>query len=134
MSRENANLIRSLYDAFSRGDLPGVLASFDPEIVWNEAENFPYADRNPYLGPDAVVQGLFARLGSEWDYWNVEIEEILDAGNTVVATGRSKAQHKVTRVVLDAQFVHIWRIRAGRIVQFQQYADTAQAQRAVGSA
>jgi len=44
-----------------------------PDIQWNEAENFVYADGNPYVGPDAVVNGVFARLGAEWEYWNLEV-------------------------------------------------------------
>ena len=51
-----ADRIRSLYDAFAQGDVPTVLGSFDPEIVWMEAENINYADRNPYRGPQAVAE------------------------------------------------------------------------------
>src|ERR1017187_8878036 len=50
MSQANVDLIQSLYAAFARGDGPAVLAGMDPAIVWNEAENFLYADRNPYVG------------------------------------------------------------------------------------
>ena len=35
---------------------------FDPEIVWNEAESIPYADRNPYVGPQQVAEGVFGRI------------------------------------------------------------------------
>ena len=66
MSQENVDLVRGMYDAFAAGDVPTLLQSFDPEIVWNEAENFPYADGNPYVGPQAVVDGVFVRLGGEW--------------------------------------------------------------------
>ena len=59
MSR-NVEVIRGAYDAFERGDVPAVLASMAPNIEWNEAENFPYADGNPYIGPDAVVGGVRA--------------------------------------------------------------------------
>src|ERR1035438_2135465 len=41
MSQANIDLIQSLYAAFARGDGAAVLASMDPAIVWNEAENFP---------------------------------------------------------------------------------------------
>ncbi|MEO6259301.1 MAG: hypothetical protein ABIP63_03090, partial [Thermoanaerobaculia bacterium] len=43
-SPSNAQHIRSLYDAFARGDVPTVLGSLDPNIVWMEAENINYAD------------------------------------------------------------------------------------------
>ena len=51
MSKENVALIKGLYDGFTAGDVPGVLGRMSPSIVWNEAENFPYADKNPYIGP-----------------------------------------------------------------------------------
>ncbi len=49
MSEKNVDLVQSMYGAFARGDVPAVLESMDSEIVWNEAENFPYADGNPYV-------------------------------------------------------------------------------------
>ena len=49
MSQENVELVRAVYAAFAAGDVPAVLGAMSPEIVWHEAENFPYADRNPYL-------------------------------------------------------------------------------------
>lgn len=133
MSKENAQLIQSLYDAFAAGDVPTVLAAFDPQILWNEAENFPYADGNPYVGPDAVVSGIFARLGTDFDSFEVRVGEILDAGDTVVMSGRYVAKHKSGRA-LDAQVVHVWKVKGGKVVQFQQYTDTYQAQQVFGSA
>lgn len=129
---KNVNLVRNMYASFEKGDVASVLAAMDPQIEWNEAENFPYADGNPYIGPDAVVQGVFARLGGEWDYWNLVIEEILDAGESVVALGRYQARNKETGSEIDAQFAHVWRFKDGRATAFQQYADTAQVQKAVG--
>lgn len=132
MSTGNAEIVRSMYASFAVGDVPGVLGKFDPNIVWNEAENFPYADKNPYIGPAAVLEGLFMRLATEWDGWKVEVGELLDAGDTVVALGRYKATRKGTGAKLDAQFVHVWKFSGGKAVKFQQYADTAQAQKVYG--
>lgn len=132
MSQENVKVVESIYAAFASGDVPAVLGSMDPQIVWNEAENFPYADGNPYVGPDAIVEGVFMRLGSEWEYWNLAIKDLLDAGDTVVALGRYQAKNKQTGVEINAQFAHFWGIRSGKAATFQQYADTAQVQKAVG--
>ncbi len=133
MSQENVKTVQSMYAAFASGDVPTVLGAMDPGIVWNEAENFPYADGNPYVGPDAIVEGVFMRLVSEWEYWNLAVEEVLDAGDRVVALGRYQAKNKATGTVIDAQFAHFWGFRDGKAVTFQQYADTHQAQRAVGN-
>ena len=65
MKSANVELLKSLYAAFGRGDMPTVLAGMSPKIVWNEAEHNPYADRNPYIGPDAVLKGVFTRLNND---------------------------------------------------------------------
>jgi ketosteroid isomerase-like protein len=126
-------VIQDIYAAFARGDGPAALALMDAAMVWNEAENFPYADRNPYVGPAAIGEGVFFRLATEWDGFQAVPAEFLDAGESVVALGRYRATHKATGKALDAQFAHIWRLRDGKATTFQQYTDTAQARDAVSS-
>jgi len=130
---ENLTLIRNLYAAFASGDVPAVLAAFSPGIVWNEAENFPYADGNPYHGPDAVVAGVFARLGVDWDGFAVEVAELLDAGDTIVMLGRYRGTHTGTALAMNPQVAHVWRVAGGEIIGFQQYADTLAVARATGA-
>jgi len=134
MSQENVALIRAIYDAFAAGDIAGVLGAMSPDIVWNEAENFPYADRNPYRGPEAVLHGVFARIGAEWDGFEVVAEELIDGGDTVVALGRYRGVCKASGRAIDAQLAHVWRVEGGRAAAFQQYADTLQVARATGAA
>jgi ketosteroid isomerase-like protein len=132
MSAQNVDLVRSIYAAFAAGDVPGVVGRMTPDMVWNEAENFPYADGNPYRGPQAILGGVFARLGSEWDGFAAVPEEYLDAGDTVVVFGRYRGTYKATGRPLDAQMVHVWRIEDGRAARFQQYTDTLQTARVTG--
>lgn len=134
MSQENLDLIRSIYDAFAVGDVPGVVSRMSSDIVWNEAENFPYADGNPYEGPQAILAGVFARLGSEWDGFAAVPEEFLDAGDTIVVLGRYRGTCKATGKAMDAQLAHVWRVSDGKATRFQQYTDTLQAARVTGAA
>jgi len=133
MSQDNVGLIRSLYEAFGRGEVPVVLGAMDPTMQWNEAENFPYADRNPYVGPEAILQGVFLRLATEWDGFSVELGELHGASDVVVATGRYAGAFKKTGRRIHAQFAHVWKLRGGKAVSFQQYTDTLQVAKAVGS-
>ena len=116
MADNNAEIVRALYQAFGRGDMAEVLAAFDPNIEWNEAENFPYADGNPYVGPNAVLEGVFQRLGTEWDGFAALPTEVLDAGATVVALGHYTGVYKSTGRAVRAQFAHVYRMREGKIV------------------
>ena len=131
MSQENVDVIRGLYDSFGRGDVPAVLGQMDQQIEWREAENFVYADRNPYVGPQAILEGVFARLGSEWEGFTVTPEEWLDAGNHVVVLGTYTGRHRETGREVRAQFAHVWGVRGGGVVRFQQYTDTKQFAEAV---
>lgn len=131
MPESNLELIRNLYAAIARGDGPAALSGMDPAIVWYEAENFPYADRNPYIGSAAVAEGVFFRLATEWDDFQAAPAEFLDAGDTIIATGRYTGTYKATGIALDAQFAHHWKLQEGKVISFQQYTDTAQALRVV---
>lgn len=126
MPSENVALIQGLYAAFGAGDVPGAVSRMSPDIVWNEAEHFPYADGNPYVGPDAILAGVFARLGGEWDGFAAVPAEYLDAGDTVVVLGRYRGTYRATGRSLDAQLAHVWRIADGKVAGFQQYTDTFQ--------
>ena len=130
----NVDLIRAIYDAFAAGDVPGVLGRMGPAIEWNEAENFPYADNSPYIGPEAVAQGVFMRCATEWDGFGVQVDDIVDAGDTVVAFGRYLGTYKATGKPQNTQMAHVWRIADGRAVWFQQYADTLAVARVTGAA
>jgi ketosteroid isomerase-like protein len=131
MNSDHVTLIQQIYKAIARGDVPAVLGAFDSRIQWNEAEGFPYADGNPYVGPDAVLQGVFGRLIGEWDNFSVHPQSILATPAGAVALGRYSGTYKKNGRRIDAQFAHVWSIDDGKISGFQQYTDTAQFTRAI---
>jgi len=126
MNSEHVTVVTQLYDAFARGDVPAVIATFDAQIDWREAEGYAYADGNPYIGPDAVLHGVFGRLMADFDGFTVTPHEFLPTPDGVVTLGRYTGTNKSTGRPLDAQFAHVWRVHAGKIRRFQQYTDTAQ--------
>ncbi len=132
MSQENVDTVKELYAAFERGDLTTVREIMHSDIEWYEAENFPYDDGNPYVGQDAVLDGVYARLTGEWDRFAEELGNVLDAGEQIVTTGYYTGTYKPTGNNVWAQFVHVWTVRDGRITAFQQYTDTAQFKDAIG--
>lgn len=123
---QNADTVKALYDAFGRGDVPAVLGVFDHRIQWREAENFLYADGNPYIGPQAVAEGVFKRIVSDLGNFTIIPEHFIEGGDTVVVEGRYQGTMKATGAPIDAQFAHVWQLRDGKVVRFQQYTDTKQ--------
>jgi sugar lactone lactonase YvrE len=118
-------VVESVYTLFAAGDVEGFAALMAPDIVWNEAEGNPYADLNPYIGPEAVLTGLFARLLSDWENFTATPNEWVVEGNRVVVFGRYGQTWPATGQVLDIPFVHSWTVRDGLLAAFEQFTDTA---------
>lgn len=124
---QNITIIDSMYKAFEKGDIPIVLGLLDDKVVWNEAEGNAMADGNPYVGPEAVLNGVFARLGEEHEYFNLKEIELHNMYNDkVLATLRYDAKRKSNGALYDAQVAHLWTMKNGKVAAFQQYVDTKQ--------
>ena len=126
-SPDNVGIIDNLYKAFGTGDMPTVLGAMDDHIVWNEAEGNAYADGNPYIGPDAVLKGVFSRIGEDHEYFKLADIQLHDmSNNQVLATLRYDGKLKKNGAKYNVQAAHLWTLNNGKITGFQQYVDTKQ--------
>ena len=125
----NLNSVQGVYDAFAKGDIPAVLGFLSSDVDWTEAEGFPYG--GTYTGPEAVLEGVFMRLGTEWESFAVVPDEFIDGGDTVVVLGKYRGTYKATGKSFQANFAHVWKVREGKAVRFVQYVDTLIVQRAL---
>ncbi len=126
---ETVSSVRSLYEAFAKGDVPAVLGFLSPDIEWTEAEGFPYG--GTYHGPNAVLEGVFMKFGSEWGVFAAVPHEFIDGGDTVVALGTYNGTYKATGKSFQAEFAHVWKVKDGKAVKFQQYTDTLKVREAL---
>ena len=115
--------IHGAYAAFAKGDIPAVLALLAPKVEWIEAEGGPYG--GTYVGPAAVLQNVFMRLGGEWDGFSAVAHEFVANEDTVVALGEYSGTYKATGKSFKAPFAHVWKFRDGKVVAFHQHTDTA---------
>jgi uncharacterized protein len=116
-------IARSGYEAFARGDIPGVLAVMDPGVVWYEAESLPYG--GVYHGPEEVLENIFSAIGRDWVDYAAEPRRFIGGGDHVVVLGEYRGVHRESGGRLVAPFAHIWKFRDGRLVEFHQFTDTA---------
>ena len=131
---KSIDVITSLYEAFGRGDIPAVLGAMSPDIRWHQAEGNPYRPSGePWIGPDAVLNNLFVRLGAEWDGFAVHPKSFHDAGGIVIVEARYSGRYKATGKRMDTQVCHVFDIKDGKVTRFQQYVDTAKLQNVMGA-
>lgn len=125
MSEQNVQAIRSLYDAFNRGDLDTLERGFSRGLTWNEADNSLYCAGNPYRSFAAVRDGVFMPTNSDFDGFRCEVEQLIDGGDYVIGTGRYRGRHRKTGKTLSTQFCHVMHLGYdGKIDKIQEYADT----------
>jgi uncharacterized protein len=126
---DSVGVVRSAYEAFARGDVQAVLDLMDDKVEWNEAEHLPYWTGGPLIGPQQVLKGVFVKIGRDFADFTVEVSRLVGYGDTVLSEGRYCGIAKTSGKRLNVQMAHVWDVRDGKIVRFQQYADTWQVAR-----
>ena len=119
----NKELVENAYANFATGDVPAALGAMADDIQWAEADGFPLA--GTYVGPQAVLEGVFLRLGEIGDHFAVVPDTFVADGDTVVAIGTYTWKHRSTGHPACVKMAHVWTVRDGKAVAFQQHVDTA---------
>ena len=118
----NVDVIKRLYQAFAEGDLDTVSALLDPSVEWIESEGIPYG--GVFIGYEAVLNGVFASIGSEWDNFKANVDQFINAGDIVITLGTDSGTYKATGKSMEAPTASIWTLKNGKVVKFRQYIDT----------
>ena len=124
---DNAELVKQVYENFATGNVPAVLAAFDPEIKWHACESLPQVSEVslPLTGPDQVVQHIFAPIGDYIDGFHIDVDTIFGSGDQVAMSGYYKGVWKASGKEFKANAAHIWTVRDGKLTRFFQALDTA---------
>jgi ketosteroid isomerase-like protein len=123
----NVDILKIGYRHFAEGNIPAVLELFDPGIVWDECSGFPFVEGDGiYVGPQAVVDNIFAQIPEHYDGFVVEIDELFGSGDKVVMVGHYKGTWKATGKAFVANATHVWEVKNGKATRFFQAVDTAE--------
>ncbi|MFF5306706.1 nuclear transport factor 2 family protein [Streptomyces sp. NPDC013161] len=118
-----ADVVRRQYLASAAGDLEALRATLAPDVEWTEMAGFPLA--GTYRTPDGVTAGVMEKLGQDWDGWTAHDDTYVVDGENVVVLARYTATNKATGKPIAVRVAHHFVVRAGHIVRFEQFVDTA---------
>jgi ketosteroid isomerase-like protein len=125
MSRENVEVVRRLFAALQSDDVgnferrfDGVREIFDPEVEWVAPPHSLLASEE-YRGYDGVRR-FWTQFLSAWDEYGVEVEELIDAGDQVVAVMRLSG--RTNDLEVDEARSSLLTLRDGRIVRIEPFA------------
>ena len=121
MSR-NYEVIKAHYAGSDAKDLAAMMAPVTDKTAWTEMAGFPYA--GTYVGPNAVIEGVFKRIGEDWDGYALKVDKLVNGDTTIAAIGTYSGTCRKTGKPMSARVVHIWEMRDGKAVSFEQFTDT----------
>ena len=119
----NLEIVKSTYEGKTSEENGRNLAEHvAANITWTEAKGFPYG--GTYTGLENIAKNVFSRLGSEWIGYKFTPEDYVASGDKVVAYGTYTGTYKATGRFMEARVAHVWKLRAGKIVSFEQFVDS----------
>jgi ketosteroid isomerase-like protein len=129
MSQENVEIVRRLNEAFNRGDLTAVLELLDPGIEWWDRVDDPGA--TVHRGHDGYSK-FIADLDADVVEMQVEMKEVIDAGDYVVADVRVHGRGRASGAPFEEHEVHVLRLRDGKATELREYRSKAEALETLG--
>jgi ketosteroid isomerase-like protein len=125
VSEANKELVRA-----GLADVQVFWDMLDEYVVW-DLRAWPTLDLDDiYFGRDAVIAGSRKYWGA-WDEYEIEAEELFDAGQSVVAILHERGRGKGSRVPVERHHPQLWTFREGRIVRWESFETRSKALKAV---
>jgi ketosteroid isomerase-like protein len=125
--RDNLQIIRDHYAAGAAGNLDGMIADFAPDIEWQSVAPV----QRSLKGPASIVQNIFSTFPDTYQSFRVDIDRLYPAGDTVFMVGHYAGRNKQGRD-FRVRVCHKWTLAGGKVVQYEQFADSAAMQAAIG--
>lgn len=119
MSSSPLQTVQAVYEAFRRRDLPALFNLLSSDIEITQSEELPWG--GIYRGHEGAQQ-FFTKLTSRIDS-SVQIERFIQAGQDIAAIGWTQGSVISTGAKFHVAIAHIWRVRAGAVVQVRFLID-----------
>jgi ketosteroid isomerase-like protein len=131
MSRENVEMVKRGYEHFATtGDV--LVEIMHPDFVWDMSKFRDWPEQQIYPGLEGARQFL-SDWGETWDGgWELEVRDLLDAGDQVVAIMHQRGSSTASGLTVEMDFAQVWSVRDGKQIRMDMYADPAEALEAVG--
>jgi ketosteroid isomerase-like protein len=122
-----ADTVGAIYQAFGRGDIPGILSHVSDDVEW---EYGVVSTDVPWLQPRRGKAGVpeFFQALSAVEIHRFEPTRFFEAGSIVLVLVDLEATVRATgRRIVEEDEAHIWHFdAAGKVVRFRHRVDTHQ--------
>ena len=130
MSQGNAEIVRRVYEAAASRDAASIFALYDPDVEL-DATRMGVGDLGIYHGHEGL-RCLFGEFHEVWGQIEYDYEELIGAGQDVVAVVTRHARGRASGVDVEAQLALLWTVREGKVTRVVWFPTRAEALEAAG--
>jgi ketosteroid isomerase-like protein len=133
MSEENVELVRRIYEAATRRDDVTPYEVYAEDIVWDlsNARRALLLTKPVYRGHEGVRQ-FWREALSVFGVIKFEVEELIDAGDQVLAVLREREVGRASGVPVETTHLSVYTLASGKVTRMQLFDDRQQALEAAG--
>jgi ketosteroid isomerase-like protein len=125
MSKENVEIVRRVYEGWSRGDF-SESELFDPDVEF-EMVDWPHPAKS--RGVDAMREMWLTALAA-WEDFRAKPDEVIDHGDNILVLNSISGRGRGSGADVSALTATLWTVENGRVVRLALYWDTARARAA----
>ena len=123
MPHENAEAFQRAADAYNRGDIDTMLEGFHPEVEWHAVFQVMFGGEATVCRGHEDVRNYVGELNEGFTDIDVQLTEIRESQDRVVATGRVHARGRASGAEIEAPIVFVVDYKDGRIFRMRDYLD-----------
>ena len=132
MSRENVEAFKRGVEAYNRADIDALLEMHDPEVEWHPVMQVLLGgDPKAYRG-HAGVREWVHDLAASFDDIHIELSEVRDLGDRVLAIGRLSGRGKASGVETEITLAWLAEFTRGRATRVLSFLEPSEAFEAAG--
>ncbi len=132
MSQENVEAFKRGLEAGNRRDVETLLEVLDPEVTWHSALHALLGGETTVFRGHDGVREMLRDLYEAFDEIEIEISEIRDLGDRLVAIGRNRARGKASGADVESPFGFVTEFKNGKALVMRGYLDPKEALEAAG--
>lgn len=129
MSPKNVDIVRKVYDAWTRGEPSQAFDHLDPDVIWEAIEDAP--DAGTYGGHSGVKRYMDDWL-QDFEDFAFEFGQPVEMGGRLVLEQWGRNRGKGSGLKMEIHYAAAYTFRHGKVFTVKEYNTYAQALEAAG--
>ena len=132
MSQDNVEVVRAMFERYSANDVDGFIGQSDPDVEWTAGAFEPIEGKPRIYRRHSGLRRFYADTREAFADPRIDITELRDAGDMVLALGELNARGSASGADFAAPMGWLFELRDGKVMRGRDFLDQREALEAAG--